>query len=379
MFRDIGAAIQTAWTYVLDLLQATFQLVSSLNPTQSAVLWLQIIVGCLTVVWIIFQFAWLRRLNEARLERYLEDRIATERDALAQERAETLAKLDRVTRERGLRYVFLLLWANFRLALSFIVRMLSLGSVHGLADHTALLMQVGMLRRARRVYYDIAQDAMKKIRLYEDALANKRTEAQSALIFAGRVAVLEGLPVAALSSFKKATRLADDPDARLFVGRQLAGSDPDSALKEFRAGLGQTSIEAKPDTKAELHRSIAEIRLKQGRPGLARRELKAAQALDEARGDYLGLGRTEELLGDLYAPRPDNRNAAEQAYRAAIGNFQQANESGRVRVVNAKLRRLMGQSEPSPDNWCTRALDRCAQFLLRTVERRRARANRIGG
>jgi hypothetical protein len=254
--------------------------------------------------------------------------------------------------------------------------MLSLGSVHGLADHTALLIQVGMLRRARRIYYDIAQDAMKKIRLYEDALMNKRTEAQSALIFAGRVAVLEGLPVAALSSFRKATRLLDDPDARLFVGRQLAGSDPDGALNEFRAGLAQTSIDAKPEIKAELHRSIAEIRMKQGRPGLARRELTEAQAVDEPRRDYLGLGRTEELLGDLYAPRPDNRNAAEQAYRAAMAHFERVDESAQARAVKGKLRRLLGEGEPPSDGWSTRLLDKLAQFLVRIVETRRAQARR---
>ena len=85
--------------------------------------------GLLTVTWIIFQFAWYRRLNEAELERYLEEQIATERDQLPEERAETLAKLDLVAKKRGLRYSLLLMWANFRLAISFVLQMLSFGTL----------------------------------------------------------------------------------------------------------------------------------------------------------------------------------------------------------------------------------------------------------
>ena len=376
MFESIAAAIQTAWWHFLGWLQSSYQTVSSINPNQSAVLWIQIVAGSLTVIWIIFQFAWLRRLNEARLERYLENRIATERDELAQERTETLATLDRTARQSGLRYVLLLVWANLRLSLSFLLRMLSLGTIRGLADHTTLLMQVGMLHRARRIYFDIAQDAMKKIELYEDALANKHVEAQNALIFAGRIAVLESRSVAAVSSFKKATRLKDDPDARLLVGKQLADPDPEGALQEFRAALAHKSIDTKPATKAELHRSVAEIRLRQGRPGLARRELKEAQILDEPLRDYEGLGKTEELLGDLYAPRPENRNAAEQAYRAAVEHFERATDARRAQVVGRKLRKLIGQCEPPADGWLTRALEHCAKALLRIVERLRARGRK---
>ena len=243
MFEDVSTRIQAAWTYFLSLLQAVYDTVSGINPTQSAVLWIQIIAGSLTVIWIIFQFAWLRRLNEARLERYLENRIATERDELAQERTETLAELDRAARQTGWRYSVLLVWANLRLTLSLVLRMLSLGTNRGLADHTTLLIKVGKLDRARRIYLDIARDAMKKMKLYEDALSNRCVEAQNALIFAGRIALLEGRSAAAVSSFKRATRLKDDPDARLLVGQQLALPDPEGALQEYRAALTHTSID----------------------------------------------------------------------------------------------------------------------------------------
>jgi hypothetical protein len=69
-----------------------------------------VVAGSLTVVWIIFQFAWLRRLNEARLERYLEDRIGSERDFLAKERAEVLLKFERFSKARGVSRMVLLVW-----------------------------------------------------------------------------------------------------------------------------------------------------------------------------------------------------------------------------------------------------------------------------
>ena len=60
--------------------------IESIRPTQDLVLWIQLVVGFMTIVWIVFQFAWLRRLNESRLEKHLEQTISAERDDLADER-----------------------------------------------------------------------------------------------------------------------------------------------------------------------------------------------------------------------------------------------------------------------------------------------------
>ena len=225
------------WEPVTSRLRQVLDALTGLSPDQKIVLWIQSIVGCLTIVWIIFQFAWLRRLNEARLERYLEDRIATERDDLAQERQRTLWELERFVQSRGMRYAVLLTWANIRLAVSFVLRMLSLGTSRGLASHTQLLAQVGMLHRARSIHTDLPHDSIKRMKLYEGALANKCIEAQNALLAAGRIAAIEGRPSIAASSFRKARNLKDDPDARLMIGQQLASfSDFDGAIGEFRAG-----------------------------------------------------------------------------------------------------------------------------------------------
>jgi tetratricopeptide (TPR) repeat protein len=371
VFQRVAEHAYVAW--ILALFQYIADSVTSINPSQSAVLWIQIIAGLLTVIWIIFQFAWMRRLNEARLERYLEERIATEREDLAQERANILAQLDRAANRRGLSYRLLLAWANFRLAISFVLRMLSLGTVRGLASDTMMLVHVGMFRQARRVHSAIAFDAMKKIKLYEDAIANKRVEAQNALIFAGRIAVLEGRPVAAVSSFKKATSLQEDPDARVLIGKQLAiATDFEGALREYQAALKTVSVNSSPATKAEAHRGIAEIRIKEGRPGLARQSLREAQRLDEPQRDYLGLGRTHMLFGDLYVSRASNHNTAIQAYSSAIEDFRRANDQHGEREAARKLRNLTDQGPPGIDDWATRALDRCAQAIRKIVERRRA-------
>src|SRR5207244_3509149 len=147
---------------------------------------------------------WLRRLNEARLERHLESTISTERDELADERTTTLAELDRVVKSRGLRRLILFAWAHIRLTFSLIMRLLSFGTTRGLAEHNLLLMKVGAEYRARAIFTDIAIEAMKKIKLYEDAIENKMVEAQNAFIFAGRVALYEKRNVAAVALFKKA-------------------------------------------------------------------------------------------------------------------------------------------------------------------------------
>src|SRR5689334_17425722 len=97
MFEWPIDAIAGAWNYFhtvgqvlineLSLLAAAARTeIASFNPTQRLVLWIQFGVGILTIIWIIFQFAWLRRLNEARLERHLEGTISAERDELADER-----------------------------------------------------------------------------------------------------------------------------------------------------------------------------------------------------------------------------------------------------------------------------------------------------
>src|SRR5262245_45552569 len=235
MFEGLLGLILAIWSYVQGLLyqayaylttsaQSAFDKITSLEPTQKVVLWIQLIVGLLTIVWIIFQFAWLRRLNEARLERHLESTISTERDELADERTTTLAELDRVVKSRGLRRLILFAWAHLRLTLSLIMRLLSFGTTRGLADHNMLLMKVGAEHRARSIYAEVARDAVKKIRLYKDAIENKTLEAQNALIFAGRVALVERRTAAAVLLFRAAKGLREDMDARLLIGQQMAAA-----------------------------------------------------------------------------------------------------------------------------------------------------------
>jgi len=243
MFEGLPELVLAIWTYVHRLLyeayaylttsaQSTLDKITSLEPTQKVVLWIQLFVGLLTVVWIIFQFAWLRRLNEARLERHLESTINTERDELADERATTLAELDRVVKSRGLRRLILFAWAHIRLTLSLVMRLLSFGTTRGLADHNLLLMKVGAEQRARSIYAEVAREAIKKIKLYKDAIENKTHEAQNALIFAGRVELVERRTAAAVLLFRAAKSLRDDMDAHLLIGQQMAAAGAFSAARD---------------------------------------------------------------------------------------------------------------------------------------------------
>jgi tetratricopeptide (TPR) repeat protein len=220
------------------------------------VLWIQLIVGLMTIVWIIFQFAWLRRLNEARLERHLESTISAERDELADERTTTLDELDRVVKRRGVLRLVLLVWAHIRLTFSLILRLLGFGTTRGIADHNMLLMKVGLEQRARGIFTEVAREATKKIKLYQDAIENKTVEAQNALIFAGRVALVEKRNAAAVALFKKVKNIREDEDAHVLIGKQLfAAKQWDGAMAEYEAALNSPNIDSKPSTKSEAWKS----------------------------------------------------------------------------------------------------------------------------
>jgi hypothetical protein len=386
MFEGLPERIVEVWTQIQSLLheayislimsaQTALDKITSLEPTQKVVLWIQLFVGLLTVVWIIFQFAWLRRLNEARLERHLESTISTERDELADERTTTLAELDRVVKSRGLRRLILFVWAHIRLTLSLIMRLLSFGTTRGLADHNLLLMKVGAEQRARSIYAEVAREAIKKIKLYKDAIENKTLEAQNALIFAGRVALVERRTAAAVLLFRSATSLRDDMDARLLIGQQMAAAGAfGSARTEYQVILDADDTDGNAATKAEAHRAISDIHAREGYPGRARTSLGDAERIDTAHQNYAGLARTHDLVGDLYAPNPNRKTAALTRYDSAAENYDLANMPDKARAVRRKRDRLDSGQTVLPDGWWTRTLERSAGWLLRQAEKRRARA-----
>ncbi len=329
----------------------------------------------LTIVWIIFQFAWLRRLNEARLERHLESTVSTEREELADERTATLAELDRVVKSRGLRRLILFAWAHIRLTISLILRLLSLGTTRGLADHNLLLMKVGAEQRARSIFAEVAREAIKKIKLYKDAIDNKTLEAQNALIFAGRVALVEGRTAAAVLLFRAAKNLREDADARLLIGKQMAAAGAfDAARSEYEAVLEAADTDGNAAAKAEAHRAISDIHAKEGYPGRARASLGDAERMDRLHQNHAGLARTHELIGDLYEPNPNRQTAALSRYSDAADNYDVADMPEKARAVRRKHDRLSAGEVGVPDGWWNRTLEHYARWLLRQVEKRRARA-----
>jgi tetratricopeptide (TPR) repeat protein len=367
------------WASVVgEWLSSAVAYVRALNPKQEWVMWVQLLAGAATIVWIIIQFAAWRRLNEARIERYIEDRIDSEREDLARERDETLARLDRVVARRGMSRIVMLAWAHAVLTVSFVLRLLSLGTIKALSDHSVLLLQVGKARRARRVYLDIAADTTKRVKRYEEALSNAKLEAQNALLFAGRVAVIENRPAAATAAFRKVLSLKDDAHARLLVARQMMANDMEGAFRHVEHALGNDSHIA-PQLRSELFRCKAEILMAQNRKGHAQRALASANAIDEPLSNYAGLGRTEELRGDIFALRTNNRNAALKAYKAAADHYVRSKEIKKQRVAKSKLAALQGLATAPADGFWTRWLDRRSQRLVRRLEKRRARARSRAG
>jgi hypothetical protein len=377
---EIALAIRTyvqgmlheTYVYLATNAQSALDTIGGLEPTQKVVLWIQLFVGLLTIVWIIFQFAWLRRLNEARLERHLESTISTERDELADERTTTLAELDRVVKRRGLRRLVLFAWAHFPLTFSLLMRLLSFGTTKGLADHNLLLMKVGAEHRARAIYAEVAREAIKKIKLYKDAIQNKTLEAQNALIFAGRVALVERRTAAAVLLFHAAKSLREDMDAHLLIGQQMAAAGALGAAKsEYQVILDADDGNAA--TKAKAHRAVADIHAKEGYPGRARNSLGDAERIDTADQNHAGLARTHELIGDLYAPKPRYRAAALSRYSDAADTYDLADMPETASEVRRKRDRL-DAGEGIPDKWWVRTLERYARWVLRQIEKRRARA-----
>lgn len=373
----VGVVLEHAGDAITLHVQGGWAAIKDVRPTSEIVLAVQLFVGLLTVVWIIFQFAWLRRLNEARLERHLEGTISAEREELADERTTTLAELERVKKLKGPRWFVVYCWAHARLTVSLIVRILSFGSARGLADHNILLMKAGAEERARGIFTDIARDAIKKIKLYKEAIDNKTLEAQNALIFAGRVALVEGRSAAAVMLFDTAKNLKDDVDARLLIGRQMfvAGAH-EQAMREYEHVLAQPDITNFPVSHAEAHRSLAEVLLARNARVRARTALGEADNIETQHQLHAGLGKTKEMIGDIHAPRRDRRRAAREAFVEAQLAFERAGMPEHVRRVKRKLAGLEGEEDDVPEPRLIPLLESWGNWMLRQAAMRRARARR---
>jgi hypothetical protein len=89
--------------------------------------------------------------------------------------------------------------------------------------------------------------------------------------------------------FRAAKNLREDADARLLIGKRMAGAGAlDAAMVEYDAVL--IAAEAKPSAKSKTHRAIADIYLRRNRRGLARQALGRAEEIDHEQQDFAGLG-----------------------------------------------------------------------------------------
>jgi hypothetical protein len=221
---------------------------------------------------------------------------------------------------------------------------------------------------------EVAREAIKKIKLYKDAIENKTLEAQNALIFAGRVALVERRTAAAMLLIRAAKSLREDMDAHLLIGQQMAAAGAFGAARsEYQVILDADDTDGNAATKAKADRAMADIHAKEGYPGRARNSLGDAERVDTAHQNHAGLARTHELIGDLYAPKPRYRAAALSRYSDAADNYDLADMPETASEVRRKRDRL-DAGEGVPDKWWVRTLERYARWVLRQIEKRRARA-----
>lgn len=168
----------------------------------------------MTICWIFYKFAWLRRLNEAKLERYLENKLIGEQRDLNQERIRTLNLLEHEVRASGPLQIPLRLWANILIVSVFFSRVLRFGRTKFPIRRAMLHLRIGDKEGAREIFNDIARSALRTAELYDRQLEAKRLEARNALLYSGRIAVLLDEREEASRAFKAVLGIKDDPEAR---------------------------------------------------------------------------------------------------------------------------------------------------------------------
>jgi hypothetical protein len=143
-------------------------------------------------------------------------------------------------------------------------------------------------------------------------------------------------------------------------------------MAEYETARNSLTIDSKPATKAMAHRGVAEVYMKRGNRVKARQELDAAYELDDENQNHAGLARTHELIGELHRPRTDRIGAALREYGLAAQNYDLAAMHVEARDVRKKIDELSGNGVA--DGVLTLTLDRGARWLVKIVEKRRARA-----
>jgi tetratricopeptide (TPR) repeat protein len=314
----------------------------------------------------------LRRLNELKLEKYLEEKIVHERRDLAAERAAILQRLDHIVQRRGIARTIGLVLANLILVVSFVMRLLRLGRVGNPVTHAVRLLEVGKLRQARDLLDEVAVDAERVSKLFDKHVESKRFEQRNALLYSGRVSILMGEKDIATTTLGM-VQVKGDPSALILMSRQyIEAGDLDRAMLTLEDALKNTALDIVG--RAEANRWFSEIHKKRGARVKAIGALRKSMTLYHEANNFLGLASANESIADLLAVNPRHRTAAQTALTEARNNFAIARDQVGAQRVSRKLRKLEGKMEPSPDGWFTAIVDRLAKAIIRRVEKRRAQA-----
>ena len=334
--------------------------------------WLYLIYVPIALWWIGYQFNRLRGRGDKEFDDWVESQARKMRKNLGEERTYYVDWLhDHSTLPRWRRVATATL-ARLKLIALFILRIVLVRRRRPSVAHAMTLWRAGSRTKAKKELERVAADLETKLPTFAELEQAKRLEARNAFMYVGRVAEEEGQRSVSRSAFDKMLELskpqpqtAGDPDAHREIALQyLEANNGQAALPHCEKIVSYARGTSDELLEAEGYRLQARAHGIHTRP--ARKLLGDSLRIERARDHHAGWGATQELFGDIYAPRSRNRNAAVTWYTESREHYRQAGDSAGERRVAKKLNDLLGA-----ETRLSRMLDRLGKFILRLATRMR--------
>jgi tetratricopeptide (TPR) repeat protein len=335
--------------------------------------WVQLATSVIGILWIIYQFNRLRRNAEKELEEYLERHLEQKLRDFRAERVKHLLILNGLHSGKGLGALLDAVFAIAKRIIFAISRWIPIIPNANEVQYAFATLEAGSYDRAKSRFETYGTELLDLADKYEKQANIKRLEAANVFLYAGCVAATSKDEVASIVAFKKVLDLdKNDIDAHERIGLEyLRIESLQAALYEFHA----MKELAKEDLahKAEAYRLSARVHKLQSQPVLARRELQHALDIETERKDPSNIGRTLEMLGDLYRTRhPRFQNAAISYYRQAIESYKAAGDFLSVSRIEPTIWDLTGDQKFF-ETFASRLLNRMSEGLRKLALKLRVR------
>jgi tetratricopeptide (TPR) repeat protein len=321
----------------------------------------------LTIGWILYQFIDKRRLTEANIDAFFERHFTEKLKSIEDQRRTYLIEIASSQNRLPLHSTLIMCIAYIRRFLWFAWCIARLNFTHtSAAAHAMLLLDCKQLNKAKKEFLSAASDLQDTASLYKKQASAKRREAVNALIFAGRVAALQGDNETTIDAFNRALKIRiSDLDARKFIGEQFW------AVGNFTAALQQfddiaTSTAAKRDKGRAAEAPLqGDVLLARKDITEARKAFEASLTIEEERKNFEGMAETQERLGDTFVS--DNRTLedAKDWYTRSLENYLTTSNKKAIARLRSKLRgvRLV-------DTWASKRAEELGRYLTEKVAMR---------